>query len=192
MPRLRPALALLAVALAVPFSACGDGKDPVTHAATEGVYVTTGDLKYQVQMSRKLNPYDVEDKDYFSGLEGAAAQVTQVDQWYGVFIRVENRTDDGDSDGRTIQSAATFSITDTTGASVKPTVLPSTNVFAYRSAPVRPGDQLPPASSAAASAPIGGSLILFKVTQEMLDNRPTKLRIRPVDGSKGASIVLDI
>ncbi|MBO9533031.1 MAG: hypothetical protein J7513_08665 [Solirubrobacteraceae bacterium] len=192
MPRLRPALALLALALTVPFAACGDGQDPVQHAATEGVYVTAGQLKYQVQVSRKLNPYDVEDRDYFTGVEDAKAQQTDVDQWYGVFIRVENRTDKGDSDGKTIQSASQFTIKDTTGAVVKPTTLPSTNVFAYRSTPIIPGDHFPPASSAAASAPIGGALILFKVPQTMLDNRPTQLVIKPVDGGDEATITLDV
>lgn len=192
MPRLRPALALLAVALAVPFSACGDGQDPVRNAKTEGVYVTAGGLKYQVQVSRKLNPYDVEDKEYFTGLDDAPAQVTQEDQWYGVFIRVENRTDKGDSDGKTIQTAREFSIVDTTGKEVESTPLPTSNVFAYRSQPLLAGDHLPAPSSAAATASIGGSLVLFKVTQEMLDNRPTQLHIKPVDGSEEATIDLDI
>lgn len=192
MPRLRPALALLAVALAVPFSACGDGQDPVRNAKTEGVYVTAGGLKYQVQVSRKLNPYDVEDRDYFVGLNDAADQVTTEDQWYGVFVRVENRTNDDGAKGRTIQSASSFSIVDTTGKTVKPTQLPATNVFAYRSTPIEPGDHTPPASSAAATGSIGGSLILFKVTQEMLDNRPTQLHIKPADGSQEATVDLDI
>jgi hypothetical protein len=192
MPRLRPALALLAVALAVPFSACGDGQDPVRNAKTEGVYVTAGGLKYQVQVSRKLNPYDVEDRDYFTGLDDAADQVTTEDQWYGVFVRVENRTDDDGAKGRTIQSASSFTMVDTTGKTVKSTQLPATNVFAYRSTPIKPGDHIPAASSAAATASIGGSLILFKVTQEMLDNRPTQLHIKPADGSHEATIDLDI
>lgn len=192
MPRLRPALALLAVALAVPFSACGDGQEPVLNGKTEGVYVTTGGLKYQVQMSRKLNPYDVEDREYFTGLNDAPAQVTTEDQWYGVFIRVENRTNKDDAKGQTIQSANTFTIVDTTGKTVKPTPLPATNVFAYRSTPIQPGDHIPAPSSAAATASIGGSLILFKVTQEMLDNRPVQLHIKPADGSKEATVDLDV
>ncbi len=144
MPRHRPALALLAVALAVPFSACGDGQEPVRNAKTEGVYVTAGDLKYQVQVSRKLNPYDVEDSEYFTGLPDAPAQVTTEDQWYGVFIRVENRTNDDGAKGRTIQSASAFTMVDTTGKTVKPTPLPATNVFAYRSTPIVAGQHIPP------------------------------------------------
>lgn len=192
MPRLRPALALLAVALAVPFSACGDGQEPVRNAKTEGVYVTAGDLKYQVQVSRKLNPYDVEDSEYFTGLPDAPAQVTTEDQWYGVFIRVENRTNDDGAKGRTIQSASAFTMVDTTGKTVKPTPLPATNVFAYRSTPIVAGQHIPAPSSAAATASIGGSLVLFKVTQEMLDNRPVQLHIKPADGSEEATVDLDV
>ncbi|MFT4034670.1 MAG: hypothetical protein QM679_03730 [Patulibacter sp.] len=176
----------------MPFAACEDGQAPVAHAATEGVYVTTGGLKYQVQVSRKLNPYDVEDKAYFTGVDDAKAQQTATDQWYGVFLRVENRSNADGAKGRTIQSATTFTMSDTTGAKVKPTTLPSYNVFAYRSQPIKAGGHVPESSSAAADAPIGGALVLFKVPQTMLDDRPTLLNIEPADGSEPASINLDI
>jgi hypothetical protein len=156
------------------------------------MYVTTGDLKYQVQVSRKLNPYDVEDREYFTGLPDAPAQVTQEDQWYGVFIRVENQTDDDGEKGRTIQTASEFTMVDTTGKTVKSTPLPATNVFAYRAQPLLPGKVIPEPSSAAATASIGGSLVLFKVTNDMLENRPTQLHIKPVDGSEEATVDLDI
>ena len=54
-------------------------------------------------MSRKLNPYDVEDRDYLVGIKDAAGQVSNpIQTWFGVFIRVENITDQGDSRPRTI------------------------------------------------------------------------------------------
>jgi hypothetical protein len=156
------------------------------------MYVTTGGLKYQVQVSRKLNPYDVEDREYFTGLPDAASQVTQQDQWYGVFLRVENRSNANGAKGKTIRSARTFTMVDTTGKTVKSTPLPASNVFAYRAQPIAAGGHTPEASSAAATGSIGGSLVLFKVTQEMLDNRPTQLHIMPVDGSEEATVDLDI
>ncbi|MEH3054790.1 MAG: hypothetical protein PGN13_12430, partial [Patulibacter minatonensis] len=122
----------------------------------------------------------------------AGAQVTKTDQWYGVFIRVENRTNKGDQKPRTIQSANGFLIEDNTGKQVKPVTLPADNLYAYRSTAILPGKHTPAPSSTAATASIGGNLILFKVPQTMLDNRPTKLVILPADGSEQATITLDI
>lgn len=193
MPRLRPALALLSLALATTFAGCGDGNDPVAEGHTEAVYVTTGGLKYQVQLSRKLNPYDVEDRDYLAAVPNAAKQVANQNfTWYGVFIRVENRTDDGDSKGRTLQTARDFTLVDTQDDATSPTEIPATNVYAYRSVPLKPGGQLPEASSTAAQSPIGGALLLFKVKPGVLENRPVQLHIEPVDGSAGAHVNLDI
>ncbi len=194
MPRLRSALPLLAVALTLPLAACEPGQDPVKNAKTEGVYVTAGGLKYQVQVSRKLNPYDVEDREYLTGVPNAAKQVAQPDiTWYGVFIRVENRTDDQEGvKPRTIKSATTFYIEDTSEARVDPTPVPTSNPYAYQPTAIKAGDHIPTPSSTAATASIGGSLLLFKVPQSVLDRRPTKLHIIPGDGSPEATIALDI
>lgn len=195
MPRLRPALALLSIALAAPLAACEDGRDPVSEGHVEGVYVTTGGLSYQVQISRKLNPYDVEDAEYLTGVANAKQQVANTDYtWFGVFIRVENRSDDERfaAEPKTLRSAVQFRLEDTGGVSAVPVPLPSENVFAYRPASIKPGGQLPAASSISAQGPIGGGLILFRAKQSILENRPTKLHIEPVDGSEGAEVNLDI
>lgn len=194
MPRLRSALPLLAACLTLPLAACEDGQEPVKDAKTEGVYVTAGGLKYQVQMSRKLNPYDVEDREYLNGVPNAGGQVATPNvAWYGVFLRVENRTDDEESEKpRTITPTSKFYIEDTDETRVMPTVVPTSNVYAYRPTPIKAGDHIPTPSSTAASAPIGGALVLFKVPQSVLDNRPTKLHIVPRDGSPEATIALDV
>lgn len=219
MPRLRPALALLPLALVVPFAACGDGNDPTSAGHTEAVYVTPGaaentphggghekegsesehdevklggGLRYQVQISRKINPYDVEDRDYLVGVEDAAKQVANPNEtWFGVFIRVENVTDEGEREEETIPSATKFHIEDNEGNRAEPTPLPAENVFAYRPQAIAPGGQLPEASSTAAQAPIGGALVLFKVDQGILERRPTKFVIEAPDGTE-AEVNLDI
>lgn len=192
MPRLRPLTALLALALAVPFAACGDGNDPVNFGKTEAVYVTTGGLRYQVQVSRKLNPYDVEDKDYLVGVPKAAEQVANpTTAWFGVFIRVENRTGLKDVPPQTINSATSFWLEDNEGNKAYPTALPADNVYGYKSTAIPAKGQLPAASSTAASAPIGGALVLFKVDQGILERRPTQLHVQSADG-KTAVVDLDI
>jgi hypothetical protein len=194
MRRLRPALALLSLALAVPFAGCGTGQDPVTSSKTESVYVTVGGLKYQVQLSRKLNPYDVEDRDYLSGIPDAAGKVANEKYaWFGAFIRVENRTDKGDNKNpRVIQAASKFALVDNQGTTALPYPLPAENVYAYRSEPLSPKGQIPLASSTAGQSPIGGSLILFRVDQAILERRPTQLWIYAADGSGIAKVNLDI
>ena len=193
MSRLRPALALLSLALVVPFAACGDGNDPVSEAHNESIYVTTGGLRYQVQMSRKLNPYDIEDRDYLSGIPNADKLVAnQKEAWFGVFLRAENRTNKGDATRKVLPAASKFDLVDNQGTEAQPFPLPADNVYAWRSVALNPGGQIPAASSTAGQSPIGGALILFKVDQAILERRPTRLIIHAPDGSSEAAVSLDI
>jgi ABC-type oligopeptide transport system substrate-binding subunit len=65
-------LPLLALALlaSVALAACGDSHTKVstgTYAGESGKnapYLDVGPLAYEVQLSRELNPYDLEDKQY--------------------------------------------------------------------------------------------------------------------------------
>ena len=60
----RRLVTLLLVALAaLVVGACGNKEDKTLHGATEGIYIDVGGLKYQVQISRVLNPTDREDRD---------------------------------------------------------------------------------------------------------------------------------
>ena len=66
-------LLLLALVAAL-FAGCGNKGEEVSEAETEGIYLTVAGLTYQVQMSRFLNPGDVEDAQYLMGLpEGVPA-----------------------------------------------------------------------------------------------------------------------
>ena len=59
-------------------------------ADSEAIYVNVGQLKYQVQFSRELNPYDTEDASYLEGLSPATAALTPAQAWFGVFMLVLN------------------------------------------------------------------------------------------------------
>ena len=54
-----------------------------------------------------------------------------------------------------------------------------------------PDQVYPPPDTAAASGPIQGSLILFKLTNDSLQNRPLKLEIEQ-EGFESAEIDLDL
>ena len=81
-------------------------EETTTFGDTEGVYVDVGPITYQVQISRQLNPSDVEDRDYLQGLHGRRGAADEV--WFGVWMRVQNRSEHGAGNDD-------FEITDTHG-----------------------------------------------------------------------------
>jgi hypothetical protein len=166
----RSLVALLAVsALAV--AGCGSETSEVTTAETEGIYLDLGGMKYQIQMSRYLNPNDVEDRDYLKGLPGGI-QAGNGDVWFGIWMRVQNETD------KALPVATDYTITDTQKAVYRPVPLdPKSNSFAYQAGQVPAKSLFPLPDSAAANNPIQGSLILFKIKVDSLQNRPLILHV---------------
>src|SRR5207248_2845394 len=92
LPRLRTRRLLLACAvpLALGLAACGNELSHPTSADTEGVYVDAGPITYQVQVSRQLNPYSVEDRAYLSGVNSPAPSASE--EWFAVFLWAKNQT----------------------------------------------------------------------------------------------------
>jgi hypothetical protein len=178
--RVLAAAALSTVVLA----GCGDKTDYVRFGETEGIYVDVGDLVYQVQLSRFMNPGDIEDHDYLRGLP-ANFNTGPDEILFGVWMRVKNYTDGS------LQPTEEFVIEDTEGNEFRPVPLEEDNVFAYNPGPLPAHQVLPLPDSAAMLGPIQGSLILFKLTTESLQNRPLVLHIEQA-GQEGAEIDLDL
>jgi hypothetical protein len=182
VPRLRRPLSLLAALLASGgLAACGNHPDEharVLRAANEGLYLKLGELTYQVQISRQLNPDDVEDRPFLEGVPAAQRQLKPDEVWFGVFLRVENAT------GGALAPSGDIKIVDTQEAQYRPLTLADTNVFAYRPADaIPPRDVLPVSDSPAFQSAVQGSLVLFKLTLTTLANRPLELEIQ---GNRGA------
>jgi hypothetical protein len=174
-----------AVAVSASLAACG-GDNP-TVARSEGVYVSTGGLKYQVQISRQLTPADFEDGNYLKGIATGDANLPTDQSWFGVFIRVFNQS------GQAHQSANRFVIEDTTGARFDPVrVDPNINVTAYRPLVVKAGDQIPVPGSLARENATQGGLVLFKIPVKTYANRPLELHIASPTGGQEAIVDLDI
>jgi hypothetical protein len=91
--RARLIVLFLAAVAAVSLSACGERHFPVRSAESEGTYLDLDSLKYQVQISRELNPSDPEDKAYLVGLAKADRSLKPDEVWFGVFLQVQNDTD---------------------------------------------------------------------------------------------------
>ena len=181
-----PRLTVLAAALACAFVAagCGNKEEIVTQAATEGIYLDLDELKYQIQISRYLNASDVEDRSYLAGLPSGTQQPGGDETWFGVFLRVSNATD------RTITPAGDFEIVDTQDNVYRPVALDTKiNPFAYRPDPIAPKSLIPQPDSPASTGPVQGSLLLFKVKTDSLQNRPLEFRLR---GANGTTAVVDL
>jgi len=173
---LRPLRVLLLLALAaasaVGVAGCGNKLETRTVGETEGIYIDVGELKYQVQMSRILNPNDVEDRNYLAGLPAGTAQPGSDEAWFGVWMRVQNTTSK-----KTLTAAEEFEIVDTQEHTFTPVELEN-NPFAYQAQELAPNTVVPSSNSPAGEGVIQGSLILFKLTTEAIANRPLEFKIK--------------
>ena len=89
---MRRLLAPTLVIAALTAAGCGGHTGQRTSAETEGLYLDVGEMTYQVQISRYMNPSDPEDRGYFKGLPEGATQLPGDETWFGVFLRVQNET----------------------------------------------------------------------------------------------------
>ena len=169
---MRSVLLLALAATALVLAGCGNKVEVRTVAETEGIYIDVGELKYQVQLSRILNPSEPEDAAYLQGLPPGTEPPGPDEAWFGVWMRVENTTED-----LTLMSSDEFEIVDTQEHTFTPIELEG-NPFAYEPEEVSPHKVLPSPNSPAGEGVIQGSLILFKVTTEALANRPLEFKIQ--------------
>jgi hypothetical protein len=188
---LRP-LAVLAMLLASGgLTACGNHHDedaPVQRIENEGFYLSLNELKYQVQVSRQLNPNDTQDRNYLIGVPAAERELKADEVWFGVFMQVENEA------GEPQAPSGDIEIIDTQEDVFKPLALEDDNQFAYRSTALIPaGEKVPLPDTPAFDTPIQGSLLLFKLSLDALDNRPLELRIEGNTAPKKTGIIdLDV
>ncbi len=189
----KPILALPAVLAALALGACGDSHTKVTtgtYAGESGAnapYLDVGPLKYQVQLSRQLNPANSEDSGYLAGLGPAEAKLDPGQEWFAVFMQVYNNTDQPQ------RAAETMTISDTQGNVYAPIVPNETNPYAFRGGVVPAKEQLPPSDTTQAFGPTQGSLLLYKIRVSSLDNRPLEIKItNPEDLAESARAELDV
>lgn len=150
-------------------SACGDHPETVNNGESEAVYVTNGDLQYQVQISRQLNPADPGDRALLVGLPKGDRILGPDDLWFGVWVRVWNGTDNNQ------KAADRFEIVDTRGNKFEPVQLDRVNVLAYRPEIVKANSQYPVPDSVPENLPTTGGVLVFKLPRQALDFRPLEL-----------------
>jgi hypothetical protein len=192
--RLRKLILLVPALLAVlALGACGDSHTKVTtgtYAGESGAnapYLDVGALKYEVQLSRELNPTNSEDAGYLQGLGAAESKLETGQEWFGVFVQVYNNS------SHSARAAEALTISDTQGNVYAPVVPSQVNHYAYRGGVVRSKGQLPEPDTTPFSGPTQGALLLYKIKVSSLDNRPLEIKIvNPEDVAERASAELDV
>jgi hypothetical protein len=184
---------LLAVAASTALAACGNSHDVVTRGDNTGAggvnasYLTVGNLQYQIEVSRQLNPADLEDQAYLSGLPASQQQLGPGQAWFALFVLVLNRSHQPG------QSASSFVLHDTQDKAYAPIAAPPGNLYAYRPSLINPGNQLPALQTTAYEGPTQAAVLLYKLPVTAYDNRPLTLKITsPTDPSQSAMVELDV
>lgn len=177
--RRRLATALLLVGLltaSAGLAACGQEHEL---DVPEGHQLELGELIYNVQLTRFLNPLDNEDQAYLEGLPAPP----EGQLYLGVFIKVDNESDEPAT------VADELTITDTRDNHFD--VLEVDNQFAFEpGAEIDAHGEIPEPNTPAAAGPIKGAMALFLVDEFVTENRPLELEI-PGDGETG-TVEIDI
>jgi hypothetical protein len=192
---LRSTPALGAVLATLALAGCGGGNSPrpVTNGEDESVNVQAGNLVYQVQISRTINPHAVDDSQYLEGFAPADIRTSGADELFSVWVRAQNTTDTPH------ESTDDFTVIDSAGNEYDPIRVSDAaeNPFVYRSQLIEQesgnGQPIyPDPSSANGTGPIKGSMLLFRVPVTIYQNEPVELRIVPIEGGRPSTVTLDL
>jgi hypothetical protein len=174
------------LALAVLLAGCGQVARP-TSLLNNGVYVTAGPITYQLQISRELNQYAIEDRQYLAGLPTGAGALGANQLWYGVFLWAKNQT------SHPKLTAGKFDIVDSNGDRFVPIPLNAElNAYAWTPQLLPPSGTQPIPNTTAFYGPAGGNLLLFKLPTAVYSNRPLTLQIYPSGSAQPSQISLDL
>ena len=175
-----------ALGAALGLAACGQTRQP-TSVLNNGVYITAGPITYQLQVSRELNQFAVEDSQYLAGLPTGSGTLGPDQLWYGVFLWAKNQTNHPQL------SASKFDILDSSDHRYYPIqVNANLNPYAWTPQLLGPAGTQPIPNTTAYYGPTGGNLLLFKLPTSVYSNRPLTLQIYAPGESLPGQISLDL
>jgi hypothetical protein len=175
--------------VAVAVSACGERGSIATNADSSGLYTRAGELTYQVQISRELNPYSAEDKQYLQGLPAGTVSPAPNEEWFAVFMWAKNFTEQT----HTTIATSDFSIIDTQGNIYRPVaIIPTANLLAWTAQTLRPQGTEPAPDTPASTSPSQGAELLFKINDNAYANRPLTLLMHAPGQPQPSKIPLDL
>jgi hypothetical protein len=180
-----------ALATAAVLSACGarGSQSTVGDANNTGFYVRGGQLTYQVQISRELNPYATEDRAYLAGVPAGTPAPGANELYFAVFMWAKNFT----KSAHETVSANDFDIVDTQGNTYYPIALnPGLNQLAWTQTRLGPQASEPGIDSPASNDPAQGSELLFKLNDSIYANRPLTLEIHVPGQAEPSTISIDL
>jgi hypothetical protein len=187
LPRSRIVVIACLLAGLVALTGCENTREK--DAGREGLPEEIGHIQYNVFITRELNLRDAEDSGYYKGPEAPPGFAL-----YGVFLQACNPSSEVSDPHWTASS--NFAIEDSQGNRFKPLPLPADNIWAYHGKPLKQGACIPADGSLASSGPTTGSLLVFKLPLQTLENRPLDLHITApptANGERESGIVeLDI
>ncbi len=172
----------VALSLAVVLAGAAGCGEEAKKDVVEGEPLELGELRFNVQITRFLNPNDPEDGVYLAGQQvpPPAGQ-----DYLGVFIEIDN---EGSEDAR-LPTAAELSVVDTTGQAFE--AIDSNSPFALDlGGNIDAHSEAPAPDTPAASGPTQGSIVLFLVPSTVGENRPLELEVS-YSGEDG-TVELDI
>jgi hypothetical protein len=174
-----------AILLALGLSACGNELSHPTSADTEGVYVDAGPITYQVQISRPLNPYSVEDRQYLAGV--STTPPSPQEEWFAIFLWAKNQTH------HTATTTNSFDIVDTQGNKYFPVTLNTqVNPLAWTTMTLQPLGTEPQPDSPGFYSATQGQELLFKINNSAYSNRPLTLQIYAAGQAQPSTVSLDL
>jgi hypothetical protein len=176
-----------AVLVAFGLGACGhrSGHPLTADANNDGDYVDAGPITYQLQVSRELNPYSIEDRNYLLGVSSTTLPATQ--EWYAVFLWARNQT------GTPATTSDSFDIVDTQGNHYYPVAInPALNPYAWTTQTLAPSATEPAPGTPAFYGPTQGRELLFRISDSAYDNRPLTLEIHVAGQAQPSTISLDL
>jgi hypothetical protein len=142
----------------------GEGVDR-DEAQDEEEPIVVGGLHYGSLLARRMNPRIAPDEAMLAGRLPPDGKV-----WFGVFLRVCNRSD------QTHKSSDRMSLVSAFGARIRPFDGPApADAFAYEKRTLDPGECVPAEGSVAERT--DGALVLFAVGQDFLGDRPVALEV---------------
>ncbi len=174
-----PILLCLLAAFSLSLVAAGCGEEEAETEVVEGEPLEIGELSYNVQITRFLNPDDNEDAEYLVGLPAAKPGTA----YLGVFLVIENETEEEQP------SASEYIVVDTLDQRYERVESESPYALAVGDAVPAEG-QFPLPDTTAATGPNQGSLLIFQVADDVGENRPLKLEIEAAAGA--GEVILDI
>lgn len=174
-----PTILLLSLSLLALVALAGCGSSEQESTVNEGESLELGDLKFDVQVTRALNPNSPEDVTYLQG----APPLQPGQEYLAVFMQVSNEGTEPNV------VPFPFKIVDTRGDVYIQEKLD--NAFALvPGTPVEPDTTVPGPESAARNGPVEGAIILFRIPEASTENRPFDLEV-PGPGRSG-EVELDL